>query len=328
MTPGSVEAQAFWVVRPGVGELRSVRVPEPSPGQVRVRALFSGVSRGTESLVFHGRIPSGEYERMRGPHQEGSLALPVKYGYCLIAEVTDGEAIGRRVFCLHPHQSWACLDASMVTELPDSMPPGRAVLTANMETALNATWDGGVSPGDRVVVVGGGVVGCLVAYLCGRIPGTEVQLVDVDERRAEVASAFDIDFGIPSDCWSDADVVFHASATSAGLQTAINAAGLEARIVELSWYGDKPVSLELGAHFHPGRLQIISSQVGRIPASRAARWTYGRRLRIALELLSDDVLDVLISGESPFETMPAVMSRILAPPSSRSEPVLCHRICY
>lgn len=265
---------------------------------------------------------------MRGPHQQGSLALPVKYGYCLIGEVTDGDAIGRRVFCLHPHQSWACLDASMVTELPESLPPARAVLTANMETALNATWDGGVSPGDRVVVVGGGVLGCLVAYLCGRIPGTKVQLVDVDERRAEVASALGVDFAVPSAVGSEADVVFHASATSAGLQTAVDAAGLEARIVELSWYGDKPVSLELGTHFHPGRLQIVSSQVGRIPASRAARWTYARRLRVALELLRDDTLDVLISGESPFETMPAVMSRILAPASERSEPVLCHRICY
>jgi threonine dehydrogenase-like Zn-dependent dehydrogenase len=172
------------------------------------------------------------------------------------------------------------------------------------------------------------VVGCLVAYLCGRIPGTQVQLVDVDERRAEVASALGVEFAIPSARWSDADVVFHASATSAGLQTAIDAAGLEARIVELSWYGDKQVLLDLGAHFHPGRLQIHSSQVGRIPASRAARWTYGRRLRVALRLLCDDTLDVLISGESPFEIMPAVMSRILAPPSEQSEPVLCHRICY
>lgn len=278
--------------------------------------------------MFHARIPAGEHERMRGPHQDGSLALPVKYGYCLVGEVTDGEAIGRRVFCLHPHQSWACLDASMVTELPDSLPPGRAVLAANMETALNATWDAGVSLGDRVVVVGGGVVGCLVAYLCGRIPGTRVQLVDVDVRRAEVASALGVDFAAPSERWSDADVVFHASATSAGLQTAIDAAGLEARVVELSWYGDKPVSVELGSHFHPGRLRIQCSQVGRIPASQAARWTYGRRLRVALELLSDDTLDVLISGESPFETMPAVMSRILAPASEQSEPVLCHRICY
>ncbi|MGH1342407.1 MAG: zinc-dependent alcohol dehydrogenase [Nannocystales bacterium] len=328
MTRGSVGAQAFWVVQPGVGELRSLDVPAPERDQVRIRTLFSGVSRGTESLVFHGRVPRAEHERMRGPHQEGSLALPVKYGYCLIGEVTEGEGAGRRVFCLHPHQSWACVESSMVTELPGTLPPGRAVLTANMETALNATWDGGVSPGDRVVVVGGGVVGCLVAYLCGRIPGTNVQLVDVDERREAVASALGVDFAVPPGTWSEADVVFHASATSAGLQTAVDASGLEARIVEVSWYGDKPVSLELGAQFHPGRLQIVSSQVGRIPASRAARWSYGRRLRVALELLCDDVLDVLISGESPFETMPAVMSRILAPASERSEPVLCHRICY
>ena len=311
-----------------MGELRSLEVPAPGPGQVRIRTMYTGVSRGTEALVFHGRIPPREQERMRGPHQDGSLALPVKYGYCLVGEVTEGDGVGRRVFCLHPHQTWACVEASMATELPDSLPPARAVLTANMETALNATWDGGVSPGDRVVVVGGGVVGCLVAYLCGRIAGTEVQLVDVDPRRADVASALGVEFAGPGAGWEDADVVFHASATSAGLQTAIDAAGLEARVVEVSWYGDKEVSVQLGAQFHPGRLQIISSQVGRIPASRAARWTYGRRLRVALQLLCDERLEVLISGESPFETMPAVMSRILAPATERSEPVLCHRICY
>lgn len=265
---------------------------------------------------------------MRCPHQEGSFSFPIKYGYCLVGEVVDGVGVGSVVFCLHPHQTHACVDANAVTELPEGLPPGRAVLAANMETALNAIWDGGVGPGDRVVVVGGGVVGCLVAYLCGRVPGTAVQLVDVDPRREGVAQALGVGFAEPAGCWDLADVVFHASATGAGLQAAIDAAGDQARVVELSWYGDRSVELRLGARFHPGRVQIVSSQVGQIPPSRAPRWTYQRRLGVALSLLGDPALDVLISGESRFEELPAVMSRILTPPSRQSEPVLCHRICY
>lgn len=323
----AVSASAFWVSRPGHGELRSVEVPAPGEGEVRIRALYSGVSRGTESLVFAGRVPPSAYDRMRAPYQDGTLGLPVKYGYCLVGEVHDGPDPGRRVFCLHPHQSWACVDVSMTHVLPEALAPGRAVLAANMETALNATWDGGVAPGDRVVVVGGGVVGCLVAYLCGRIPGTEVQLIDIDERRRAVATALGVEFGAPDESWRDADVVFHASATSAGLQTAIDAAGLEANVVELSWYGEGEVTLRLGASFHPDRIRIVSSQVGRVPAARAPRWTYARRMQTALRLLCDDTLDVLISGESPFAELPEVMPRILGPANGQP-PVLCHRICY
>lgn len=326
MPSNTVVGHAFWVVKPGQGELRAEEVPAPGPGQVRLRALYSGVSRGTESLVFHGRVPPSEYERMRGPHQAGSLALPVKYGYCLVAEIAEGERAGQQVFCLHPHQSWTCVDASAVTVLPPSLPAARAVLTANMETALNATWDAGVAAGDRVVVVGGGVVGCLVAYLCGRMPGTEVQLVDVEPSRAAVASALGVAFASPAQCWADADVVFHASATQAGLQTSLDAAGLEATVVELSWYGDASVQVRLGGGFHPRRLRLLSSQVGRIPAQRAARWDYARRLGTAMALLADDTLDVLISSECSFEALPREMPRILGPRTS--EPVLCHRICY
>ena len=321
-------AQAFWITRAGVGVLEPVEVPQPESGEVLLRALYSGVSRGTEALVFHGRVPPSEYDRMRVPHQGGSFDFPIKYGYCLIGKVTAGDGVGRTVFCLHPHQSWACVVASAVTEIPASLPPSRAVLTANMETALNAVWDGGVGPGDRVTVVGGGVVGCLVAYLCGRIPGTRVQLVDVDGRRRAVAAALGVEFADPSGCWSDVDVAFHASATGPGLQSALDAAGAQARVVELSWYGEQAVSVRLGGHFHPGRVQVVSSQVGSLPPERAPRWTFKRRLGVALELLCDDALDVLITGESPFAELPEVMPRILAPAAERSDPVLCHRICY
>ncbi|MEM6294872.1 MAG: zinc-binding alcohol dehydrogenase [Myxococcota bacterium] len=328
MTAGSIEARAFWVEAPGRGSLRPVTVPSPADGQVRIRALFSGVSRGTESLVFHGRVPPSEHERMRGPHQEGTLALPVKYGYALVGEIIDGPGQGDAVFCLHPHQSVACVTADAVRTLPDTVPPGRAVLAPNLETALNATWDGRVGAGDRVVVVGAGVVGCLTAYVCGRTPGCAVQLVDVDPRRSAVADRLGVSFATPEQAWSGADVVFHASATSAGLQTALDAAGTQARVVELSWYGDRETTVSLGTAFHPGRLQIVGSQVGTIPPDRAPRWTYARRMSVALELLADDALDALISGESAFADLPQTMARLAAPGSEHVEPVLCHRICY
>ena len=328
MASGPIEARAFWVEAPGRGALREISVPPPSAGQVRIRALYSGISRGTESLVFHGRVPPSEHERMRGPHQEGTLALPVKYGYALVAEVVDGPGAGDAVFCLHPHQSFACVDAGAVRRIPSSVPLARAVLAPNLETALNATWDGRVGAGDRVVVVGAGVVGCLTAYVCGRTPGCSVQLVDVDGRRSALADALGVSFGDPEHVWSDADVVFHASASSAGLQTALDAAGAQARVVELSWYGDRDTTVSLGTAFHPGRLQIIGSQVGTIPPDRAPRWTYARRMGVALDLLVDDALDALISGESAFAELPETMARLAAPASEHAEPVLCHRICY
>ncbi len=319
-----ITAESFWTIAPGRGELRSVQVPAPGAQEVRLRTLYTGISRGTESLVFHGQVPKSEYERMRVPHQDGSLALPVKYGYCLVGEVVDGKGAGRRVFCLHPHQSWVCVPTDAVRDLPDGLPPRRAVLAANMETALNATWDGRVGPGDRVVVVGGGVVGSLVAYLCGGIPGTNVQLVDVNERRADLATTLGVEFAMPDRAWQGADVVFHASASGAGLQTALDAAGDHARVVELSWYGDRPVSIRLGAGFHPGRVQLVSSQVGGLPPDRVPRWSYGRRLDTALKLLRVDALDALISGESAFSDLPATMARVADPAAE----VLCHRICY
>jgi threonine dehydrogenase-like Zn-dependent dehydrogenase len=293
-------------------------------GEVLVQALYSGVSRGTESLVFTGRVPPGEHARMRGPHQEGEFTFPIKYGYAAVGRIVQGPGVGRIVFCLHPHQTAFCVSAADAVGVPDGVPPARAVLAANMETALNAIWDARVGPGDRVVVVGAGAVGCLTARLAARIAGCEVQLVDIDARKATVAAALHVSFGQPQDAWGAADVVFHASASQEGLQRSLEIAGPEATVVELSWYGDRDVRIALGGAFHPQRLRIVSSQVGAIPPHRAPRWTHRRRLQLALALLQDDALDVLFSGESTFDELPAVMAALVEP----EHPVLCHRIRY
>lgn len=322
----TTDARAFWTVAPGRGEIRAEALPPAAPHEVVVRALFSGVSRGTESLVFHGRVPSEEYQRMRAPFQAGDFPAPVKYGYASVGRVESGpaELTGRTVFCLFPHQTAYVVPAAAVRLVPEAVPAERAVLAANMETALNGVWDARVAPGDRVTVVGGGTVGCLVAWLAGRIPGCDVQLVDVAPDRAEVAAHLGVGFALTGAAARDRDVVIHASGAPAGLDVALSLAGFEATVVEMSWYGDTPVTAALGKAFHAQRLTLKSSQVGHVPAERRARWTYDRRMAAALALLAAPALDALITGDSPFDDLPGVMAA-LASDTSRA---LCHRVRY
>jgi threonine dehydrogenase-like Zn-dependent dehydrogenase len=319
-------SRQFWIRSPGVGEIVAADLPRRQEGDVLVRALYSGVSRGTESLVFRGRVPASQREAMRAPFQQGDFPAPVKYGYANVGEVLAGPdgLAGASVFCLYPHQDVYVVPAAAVTPLPPGLPAGRAVLAANAETALNALWDGRPGPGDRVVVIGAGVVGLLTAWLCARVPGTQVVAVDVDAGREEAARALGVPFATQVPVGADADLVVHASGREEGLRAALAVAGLEATILELSWYGDEPVSLPLGEAFHSRRLTLKSSQVGRIPADRAARWGHGRRMQAALELLNDPRLDALISGESDFADLPDTMARL----SRDSAGVLCHRIRY
>ncbi|MFO8045059.1 MAG: zinc-binding alcohol dehydrogenase [Halomonas sp.] len=319
-------ATAFWTLAPGHGALREELLPLPGEGEVRVRALFGGISRGTESLVFHGRVPESEWQRMRAPFQAGDFPWPVKYGYMSVGLVEAGpsEWRGQEVFCLYPHQDRYVVPAAAVTPLPAGLPAARAVLAANMETAINGCWDAEPRLGDRVAVIGAGVVGALVAWLCAAIPGTRVCLVDISPGRAELARALGVDFCLADQAPADNDVVVHASGNPEGLRLALTLAGDEARVVEMSWYGDREVSLPLGEAFHARRLRLVGSQVGRLPAERTPRWNYRRRLALALDLLRDPCLDALISGESDFLDLPAVMPRLAA----ASGEVLCHRLRY
>ncbi|WP_404296491.1 zinc-binding alcohol dehydrogenase [Halomonas sp.] len=319
-------ATAYWTLSPGHGALREEPLPVPGEGEVEVKALFGGISRGTESLVFHGRVPESEWQRMRAPFQAGDFPWPVKYGYVSVGLVEAGpeELLGHEVFCLYPHQDRYVVPAAAVTPLPAGLPAARAVLAANMETAINGCWDAEPRLGDRIAVIGAGVVGALVAWLCSAIPGTRVCLVDVSPGRAELARALGVDFCLADQAPADNDVVVHASGNPEGLRLALTLAGDEARVVEMSWYGDREVSLPLGEAFHSRRLRLVASQVGRLPAERTPRWDYRRRLALALDLLRDPCLDALISGESDFRDLPAVMPRLAAAAGE----VLCHRLRY
>ena len=318
-----IEATALWVTGPGTVVLRRSRLDEPGRDQVRVRTLFSGISRGTELVVLAGGVPDSEHERMRAPFQKGAFPSPVKYGYANVGVVEIGPLAGRTVFCLYPHQDRYVVPAAAVLPVPDGVPPERAVLAANMETALNVVWDAGIAPGDRVAVVGCGVVGALTAFLAAGIPGTEVTAVDINPDRQEVASALGAGFASPEDAPEDCDVVVHTSATGAGLDTAIACAGFEAKVIEASWFGSGTVPVALGGPFHSGRLTLVSSQVGHLPAHRRARWTHRRRLQTALALLTDARLDRLISGETSFSDSERDYAARLADPAT-----LCHRFRY
>ncbi len=314
-------ALALWYVAPGKIDARPAAL---GLGNLRLRTLYSGVSRGTERLVLNGQIPPSEAERMRVPAQEGDFPFPVKYGYCCVAEVIEGPDPwqGQRVFTLHPHQTLFQADAARVTLLPPGLPPARAVLAANMETALNAIWDSGAGPADRIAVVGGGSVGVLIAALAAGLPGAAVTLLDPDPARQALAVNFGV--GINAAAAQDADVVFHASGVAAGLQTALDLAGMEANVVELSWYGTKPIAVSLGGAFHSKRLRLISSQVGQVSPGRRPRWSYGRRLMAALALLADARFDALLSAPIPFAEASKRLPRLLSEGGSALMPLISY----
>ena len=326
MLPVTEAVRAFWVAEPGRGEIRSENLPAPSADDVVVRALYSGVSRGTESLVFQGRVPPSEFARMRAPFQTGEFPAPVKYGYASVGEIERGprDLLGQRTFVLFPHQTKYTVPAAAVHIVPAAVPSGRAVLAANLETAINGVWDAAIKPGDHVVVIGGGTVGCLTAWLAANIPGCDVELVDVNPKRADIARSLGFGFAGPMVARPDADVVIHASGTMDGLATAMLLAGFEATIVELSWYGDTQVAVSLGGSFHTRRLTLKSSQVGHVAAAQRPRWDTRRRMALALSLLDHDELDVLITGESVFEDLPSTMAAL----SSSAGDTICHRIRY
>jgi NADPH:quinone reductase-like Zn-dependent oxidoreductase len=319
-------ARSLWYVQPGRAEIREEALPRPAAGEVRVRALHSAISRGTESLVQAGRVPESEYERMRAPAMAGSFPFPVKYGYAMVGcvEGDSGALQGKTVFALHPHQSAFNLAADALVPLPAKVTPQRAVLAANMETALNAVWDAGVGPADRIAIVGIGVVGALVGYLCGRLAGAEVTMIDIDPSRSAVAAAMGGKFASPGKAPRDCDVVFHTSGNAQALTTAIDLAGDEASIVEMSWYGAGTVGLALGGAFHSRRLKLISSQVGQVSPSRRPRWTHRRRLAAAVALLSDPALDALLAPSVAFDDLPAQLPRVLKGGSG----VLCQIVNY
>jgi NADPH:quinone reductase-like Zn-dependent oxidoreductase len=331
-------ARAFWTTAPGRGELREERLAALGTSVCLVRTLASGVSRGTEALVFAGRVPPSQYQAMRAPLMDGAFPFPVKYGYSAVGLVeggllqvgltggapTGGGPIesGQRVFVLHPHQDRFLVPAALCIPVPDAVPTPRAVLAANMETALNLLWDAAPLPGERMLVVGAGVVGLLAAALLARIPGSQVTVVDLIPARAVLAQAFGCAFALPDAAPVEQELIVHTSASEAALRLCLASAAFEARIVEASWYGDTAPALPLGEAFHARRLRLVASQVGAVAAPMRGRRSHAERMALALALLADARFDALLEGPTDFADLPAAMPEILRPGG------LCHVVRY
>lgn len=319
-----LEAVAYWIDEPGVGALRRQPIARAGDGEVLVRTRYTGISRGTEASVFRGRVPVSEYERMRAPFQEGDFPAPVKYGYLNVGVVEYGpDALrGRTVFTLFPHQSAFVAPADAVVPVPRGVPARRAVLAGAVETAVNVLWDAAPLIGDRVTIVGAGMIGCCVARLARGIPELDVVLVDVDPSRRAIADRLGVRFAEPSDAPGGRDLVINTSGSEAGLQLALETVVTDGEVIEASWYGDRPVMLSLGADFHSRRLTIRSSQVGAVAIRRRAARSTRDRLTLALDLLQDPAFDALLTGDSPWSDLPAVMAGLATGPSTE----LCHTI--
>ncbi|MBP0445995.1 zinc-binding alcohol dehydrogenase [Roseomonas sp. SSH11] len=323
-------ATAFWTTGPGQGAIHGETLRPPGPGEVLVRTLASGISRGTERLVFQGGVPESEAARMRAPLQSGEFPWPVKYGYAAVGLVEDGPAewIGQRVFCLHPHQDRFVAPLTLCSPVPDRVPEWRAVLAANMETALNVIWDAQPLPGERALVIGAGVVGLLCAWLLSRFPAMDLALADPDPLRAQVAQRLGLRLVAPGDAPDRRDLIIHASGHPDGLRTALRCAGFEARILEASWFGSSECSLPLGGAFHSGRVTLRSTQVGQVAGPMRGRRTHAERLALALSLLGDPALDALCGPMVPFRELPRAMAELLGPAAEGKPAPLCPVVTY
>lgn len=309
---------AYWTAAPRRGELREEPDRRPGPGEALVRALHSGISRGTETLVHGGEVPPEVAATMRAPFQDGDFyddagrPAPVKYGYLSVGVVEEGpaELEGRRVFCLHPHQDRYVVPAAALIPVPDDVPSDRAVLAGTVETAVNALWDAGPRLGDRVAVIGAGMIGGTVAALLWRFPLDRLQLLDVDEERAALAAALGVEFAHPDAAAPDCDLVIHATGSEAGLARGLDLLGREGELVEMSWYGTRRPRVPLGGAFHARRLTVRASQVSAVAPARAARRTPAERLDLAVRLLADPVFDAFLTSRGPLAELPATMEAL------------------
>lgn len=302
-------ATAFWIVRRGEGELRAETLPPPADDQVAVRMTCSGVSRGTERLVLWGRVPESEQERMRCPFQVGAFPWPVKYGYGAVGRIEGGPRDGERVFALHPHQDRFVVPSAMAARIPDAVPDARATLAANMETAINALWDAELLRHESVAVIGAGVLGLLVALMARQDVERPPRVIDPDPARCALARALGLDAATTAA--GEFDAIFHISGNPDGLGDALSIAAFEGRILEMSWFGDRNVTLPLGGAFHARRLRIISSQVGHVARVRRAWISRAQRLALALEELHDPIFDQLLGPRIAFADLPRQLPDLL-----------------
>ncbi|MEO6597908.1 MAG: zinc-binding alcohol dehydrogenase [Planctomycetota bacterium] len=315
---------AYWVQAPQIGALQAQALPEPRSGEVELRALYSGISPGTERLVGRGLVPADK-TAMACRGMQGSFALPVLYGYSLVGEVQSGAERGRRAFVMHPHQQRIVIPEDRLVWLPDGVPSARATLLPNLETAWNASYDAELDGNERIAVFGAGAIGLLVAFVLSTRHRGEVVVIEAKEQRRQAAARLPWVHSVyePGGQTGEFAVAFHATGTGEGLQQALDCTGFEGRVIELCWYGSKAVTLQLGGSFHFQRKRLISSQVAAIAPSQRAR---GPAVRMAavLQLLHDERLDALLEPPVPFARLPEFFARLYRGETSQPCPLVVY----
>ncbi|MGB3763440.1 MAG: zinc-binding alcohol dehydrogenase [Ornithinimicrobium sp.] len=313
---GGMQASSFWSSGAGSGEVRTHVVARPGPGEVLVRALHSGISRGSESLVYTGQVPPSVSTAMRAPFQEGDLPGPVKYGYLSVGEVIElGSTgshlrLGQRVFALFPHQDRYVIPVEAATIVPDDVPSRRAVLAGVVETAINVVWDATPRWGERIAVLGCGLVGASVCALLRDFPLARLVVVDPQPRSVALAARLGIESLTPEQVTAEFDTVVHCSGTQDGLALGLSLLAFEGQLVETSWFGQHSPVVPLGAEFHSRRLTIRASQVSTVAPSMRERRTRRDRMAAALAELRDPFYDSLLTGSTTLADLPETMAGI------------------
>lgn len=295
-----MKAKALYHINAKQSAIENVQLSKSENGLI-VQSLFSMISTGTELQVAQGKIDNKFTEKMSVPYMDGSFSLPIKYGYSLVGQVkSEGELQNKIVHLLHPHQNKCVVNISDVKIVPTNIPPLRAALTSNLETVVNAIWDSEISAGQSAIVCGFGNIGSLLAATLRFHFGIDVMVLEKNEWRINQARHL----GFLVNETIQTNLAFHTTATEQGLQTCINQVEKEGKIIELSWYGKRKISLQLGSSFHYNRKQIISSQVSSIPKKMQDKWDFAKRKQYVFKLLESEIYDAYISPVIPFEDSP------------------------
>jgi NADPH:quinone reductase-like Zn-dependent oxidoreductase len=296
-----MKAKELWFNSPGKVGFKLVNVDDPKNDEVLVKAVCSLISSGTERLVSGGNIPAKIYDQMKVPYMQGDFSFPFTYGYSLVGEIFKGKKSlpGKYVHLLHPHKEIALVKMNDVYILPEGFNLQTATLASNMETAVNAVWDSGVSIGDKVIIVGFGIIGALIAGVLKSMKHIHISIHESNPERASIARK--LGFEVPGEIQNNYfDIAFNTSASEHGLQVCIDSVGFEGKVTELSWYGEGKVNINLGGDFHSMRKVIIASQVSSIPAQMTGRWDFSRRKKLVFEILKDDYYSLLPMLDLPF----------------------------
>lgn len=279
--------------------------------EVLLRTLTSGISLGTEKKVAEGQVPANISEMMHVPYMTGDFGFPLGYGYSLVGQVIEGgnEWLGLRVHLMHPHQDVCIVKKSDLMKVPGDISDAKATLISNMETALNGYWDGEIKPKDRILIIGFGQIGALLSGILKIKVSNPIQIFEKDQKRREIAESMGLET-VDEISQASYDIVYNTAGNAQAIEASFKALKFEGRLIELSWYGDKKVSINLGSDFHIKRLKMISSQVSHLPKRMMRNWNFEKRKKAVIELLQNPWYDQFPIQAIPFNESPQFFDQL------------------